>query len=659
MHWTSLIPMILVGSGFVLVPGFFMAWALRLPFHQRVSCAPLLSLSLVAVTAVVAGLLKIRWSVPTFLLLSALAICAVWGIAKWISHVFAPPDIHLVSRRTIVAALSGAILGGLSICLHLKQAIIVPDSYSQSYDNIFHLNAIRYIAQQGDASSLTLGSLAGTPGTFSFYPAGWHDFVSLIYFVFPHSIPAATNAATFVVAALVWPLSMAGLAIRINRTSAVFAGSAGALSGAFLAFPGLLLKWGILYPNLLGLAILPSFLVIVMDLISTISRGNLRSLPILVLTTVITGAGLALAHPNSVTSAAVLILPLCVGRLLFHTSFNSPIISSTELHGSKASRRSLLLLVVLMCITIWAFLRPPAAASTWPPTLRQSYAVGEFLTNAFQANEVQLLASILVVVGAISCARRKESRWLTWSWALVGFLWVVVSSFEQGWVRNALTGPWYNDSNRLAALTIIVSLPLAAQGMTCITDALNRFVTSTSVSDHLHNRLRILITILAIAASVALCWTPSIQQATLSIRHEFTRSKDSLLITDDEQAVLDHIDNYVPQNAIIIVNPWQGSALAYALEDRKVTSYHSLSAPLPEYLPILSDLRNADTDPSVCRAIESTDAIYLLQFDDTMNIGKDFTREYKGLQDVVGTHIVTPVFTSGDVGLYRVISCGS
>lgn len=651
--------MIMVGSGFVLGPGYFMAWALRLPAHRRIFDAPIFSVSLAAVTAVFAGLLKIRWSIPTYLLLCALMIGVVWILIKGIRHFFHPPEAHSASKRTVVVvALIGAALGSLAICLQLKQAIITPESYSQSYDNIFHLNAIRYIDQYRDASSLTLNSLSGVPGTFAFYPAGWHDLVSLIYFLFPHSIPAATNATTFVVAALIWPLSMAGLAIRINRTDPVFAGSAGALSGAFLAFPGLTLKWGILYPNMLGLAILPSFLVIAIDIVSTISRGNLKSLPILFLTAVIAGAGLALAHPNSVTSAAVLILPLCVGRLVFFSRFNLPRPRQTGIRRDTLLRRSLLAFVTLICISVWHFVRPASGASTWPPTLRQSYAVGEFLTNAFQANDVQLLASVLMAVGVFSFARCAESRWLVWSWSLTGFLWVVVTSFQQGSVRNALTGPWYNDSFRLAALTVIVCLPMAAQGMTSIAGVLSQFVTSTGAAIELKKRLRVLVTVLAIVASAALCWTPSMQQATSSIRHEFTLSKDSLLITDDEQAVLDHIDNYVPPDAVIIVNPWQGSALAYALEDRKVTSYHSLSSPLPEYLPILNDLRNAGTDPAVCKAIRATDAIYLLQFDDTLDIGKDSMREYAGLQGVVGPPVVVPVFTSGDVGLYRVTACG-
>src|SRR5690606_40628076 len=54
------------------------------------------------------------------------------------------------------------------------------DTPLQRWDAVFHLSALRLVAESGSASSLTLGSLSYGDGRASPYPAGWHALASLL-----------------------------------------------------------------------------------------------------------------------------------------------------------------------------------------------------------------------------------------------------------------------------------------------------------------------------------------------------------------------------------------------------------------------------------------------------------------------------------------------
>ncbi len=67
------------------------------------------------------------------------------------------------------------------------------------------MNAIRWIQEHGDASSLTLGAVSAADQQPAFYPAGWHDFVSLIYSTMGTSIATATIVTVLLAAGILWP----------------------------------------------------------------------------------------------------------------------------------------------------------------------------------------------------------------------------------------------------------------------------------------------------------------------------------------------------------------------------------------------------------------------------------------------------------------------
>ena len=99
---------------------------------------------------------------------------------------------------------AAAVAAGSSLWLNTR-IIARPDAFSQTFDNIFHLNAVRWILDTGNASSLQFAMTSGG-ARFNYYPVAWHDVISLALQIAGRADPVAgTNAMILVAGALVWP----------------------------------------------------------------------------------------------------------------------------------------------------------------------------------------------------------------------------------------------------------------------------------------------------------------------------------------------------------------------------------------------------------------------------------------------------------------------
>jgi hypothetical protein len=120
-------------------------------------------------------------------------------------------------------------------------------------------------------------------------------------------------------------------------------------------------------------------------------------------------------------------------------------------------------------------------------------------------------------------------------------------------------------------------------------------------------------------------------------------------------ALIDRLDQLVPADAEIAANPWTGTALAYAFADRKTLQLHILTAGTPEMGEVENGLKNATSDPQVCRAIEDLRVSYVLDFGaKEVNGG---SHPYPGLEDLDRSPAVTLVAQQGHAKLYKVLPC--
>ena len=664
MSWLATIPLLLFAVVLAFGPGYAMGWALRVPVRLRVFYAPLLTFALVAVSAIVLGKTGIPWSLISFVPVAAVMVAVAAGL-MW-----------LVGRRwpaltsaawpgndvPVTWPVMGAVLGGFLVTHMTEDMVYGPEAFSQSLDNSFHMNAIRWIQEHGDASSLTLGAVAAANQEPTFYPAGWHDFVSLIYSTTGTSIATATIVTVLLASGILWPCSLVALSLSIPKLRRLQALAIPAMICGFAAFPGLLLRWGVLFPNLLGYALLPSFVALMVYLVQVMVRREYSASLSLGLASLVGLAGLALVHPNAVVSAAAFAVPLLLAGV-------AQVLRSHELIARQKWVGSILLLAFLVgCVGAWRVLRPAEFASnTWSPILTEGEALYQFLFLGLE-NGNQLgdkfnpsyLAGFLALWGAGYLLYKRRNLWLIASWVLIGYLWIVSASVPRGEFRLLMVAPWYTDHFRLAALVVFPSVILAGIGLGGFVEGLLTWVARRAPRPA---RLKVATIGMGVAIILVLVVAglssrvPSVQETTQVVSREYRLTPTSVVLNQDEMNVINEIPKIVPKDDVIVNNPWDGSAYIYALADRHLTGYHFEFETSPKYSAIMHNLKDARTNPEVCREVNEYKAHWYVHLENQLNFGPDAQKNYDGLVAAIDTDVLTPVYSSGPMTLYRISAC--
>ncbi|WP_455115098.1 DUF6541 family protein [Rothia mucilaginosa] len=671
MSWLATIPLLLFAVVLAFGPGYAMGWVLRVPVRLRVFYAPLLTFALVGVSAIVLGKTGIPWSLISFVPVAAVMVAAAAGVMhlvgrRWPSAV---PDASSEAAEnwagnTVPVAwpVIGAVLGGF-LTLHATEDMVFgPEAFSQTLDNSFHMNAIRWIQEHGDASSLTMGAVSGMNQEPYFYPAGWHDFVYLIYSTTGTSIATATIVMILLVAGIIWPCSLVAMCLSIPHLRRLQALAIPALTCGFFAFPGLLLFWGVLFPNLLGYALLPAFVALLSHMIQLLARREYSLVLSLSLTILVGLGGLALVHPNAVVSAAVFAVPMLLGGVVQVLRTRG---ASTREHLVGTG---VLVSLIAGCVTAWSVLRPSQEASElWTSIMGEGEAVYQFLFLGLEnANPLggnfapAYLVGFLALWGVGYLLYKRRNLWLIGSWMLVGYMWIIAASVPRGDFRLLMVGPWYTDHFRLAALVVFPSVLLAGIGLGGAVEGIFvRIMHAIPREKHakIAPALMGAVMVLVLAVAGLSSRTPAMHDATLEVAKRYQVTPTSDILNQDEMNVINEIPKIVPKGDTIVNNPWDGSAYIYALADRHLTSYHFEFQTSPKYEAILKDLKDARTNPEVCRVVNEYNAHWYVHLENQGNFGPSEQKNYDGLVAAIDTDVLTPVYSSGPMTLYRISAC--
>ena len=696
--WSALLHPLLIAAALLYAPGGLIAIAARLPVRVVVALAPALSVAVIAGTGLLAPRLGLAWGVSV--VAGATAIIVLAAIAVRAAHRLTG---ILISRRARAAAQDArddgapndpdgaappeepapqesagpspapASIGGrvsrcwaaargpaedlglwivsaalmLAIC---AQFINAPDAFSQTYDAVYHLNAVRWILDTGNASSLSFDMVISRGAV---YPLGWHTLVALTMRLSGiTSIPLASNAVMCAVAGLTWTSGV------ITLTSALTAGRrAGRIATAVLAsaapaFPLLGLFWGILYPVFLATAMLPSVL-----LTAVTASARAMALPRRAVLWLMAGAGcvgLALAHPSIIVIALIAAVSAAATR--------SVSLAVCAVRARHHMRRAALayVLTALLAGASWSAapaLRASKSVSQWPPYTSAAGGIGEAVTSAPELTAIVWPLALLTVIGYLSAWRRQSTRWVALTHTVVCGLYVVDVSQKVSPLRYSLTGFWYSDAYRPGGFMMVTALPLAGIGACALADAAGRALPRAVRAATTVPWLRAALTILVIAA---LAWQ-STGSAAMSHNVEkfgltFLVTDDSQSLTADELAVVNRLPDLLGPDDVVLADPWRGGSLAYGLTGvttlpRHLSSYGSTS---PALTVLENSLDEVGDNPEVCPAIKELGVDYVLDFKGRTILDGP---EAPGLSDIQPRDGFRTVLRIGDATLYRITAC--
>jgi hypothetical protein len=648
--WAEALPVVLVATAVMVLPGLPVALALGLR-RTALGVVPLLSAGITAVVSAVTPALGLswRWWLPLVGAAVLTPVAAVLG--RWVSRdprAWRLPDPALL---VLLAAVAAAV-AGLLTAVGIARGIGTADVVGQSPDGIYHLNQVRRMLETGDASPWWFGQLRNPDAGMGFYPSLWHAFVVSTASATGATTVVATNAVSVVMGAVLWPLGALLLVRQLLGRDGVALAAGAAAAVSFAAFPSEFLTWGIVYPNVLGYALLPSALAVGVDLLGLAEHRVLgRRAGLLV--AAVAAPALLLAHPNTVFALGLLLLPPIAGLL----------VAWSRTTWGLGRRRPVLLLaaglVALLVLTLAVITSKRFAGVfgfDWPAVLTVPHAFGEVVLNGLEPPQGQILLSLVVIAGALT-AIRGRLWWLAVDWVLLVVLYTLAAGSDSR-LSNLLTGFWYNDRHRLMALIPVVGVPLVALAVSTAVRPLARRLSGSG---------RVSSTAVTAATTVVVLvvgWLATsglyAQARVDTVRRVYTMVDDqdrSPMLTASERDFFSRIGTWVPEGEAVAGNPWTGSALIYGLGGRPVV-FPTLSPPADGAQRIVArHLRDVADDPRVCPALEELGATYAVESGQVEFPEDEDNFVYPGLTDLRGVDGLELVASSGPTRLYRVTAC--
>lgn len=664
LPWIGALPSALLILSALTIPGTILSVSFGIAPRRWVLSIPLLSIALVGGVPVIVAPLGIAWGWPV--LLGALLLVASVGAV--LRRLWQGTDFVLIpsfdfSRFKVgptgILIATLALLASLFSAYSLMVAMRSPDRMPQTWDAVYHVNAVRWILEYGDGSTLHLSAVSNVAHVPGFYPAGWHDLVAL---GFTGDVVVASNMATLVCAVLLWPLGVGLLASTVfNERRWIFA-LAPFIAGAYTSFPERPASYGTLWPTLLAYTLVPFLVAAIIALFEPGVKDRWPLLGIVLCGT----AGVAIVHPTGVLATLVII----IWALPWHLW---AVWTRREHYGR--SWRVFISVAVALLIGVFALISQTQA---WKATTsfsdrgRTGDALPELwgaLVDAQQSTQGYgnaqgtLPLLVLTLIGLIYCALRSEQRFLVLSWlAVVGLYIEVVTLWPP---LRALAGPWYFDPVRLGAQIPLVAAPLATAAATWLLTSAGAALSQRFKALGLQ-RVTAALLLVSLAVFFVLSGRFGLDVGAQQMHNNYYQDpkEDGLnsLIFDEEVAMMKRAAHALPDDARILADPMNGSPLWFGLTGVDVMFMHVWPSHGQDIVDLARDFKRIDEDPSVCQRLHDEGIEYFYSDDHLYWPEKAEELQVSiALRDAVENYHVTDHFElidqGGGASLWRISTC--
>lgn len=603
----SLLEVILLLLVILYLPGYPMAKLIASSRSLALGAAPLLTIFVFLISGVLLGAIGITGKTATCLMLLVPLFLGTIALSRCAKTKKSKP----VRRKQVEQF--------LQICIYVCMSLAVTyfvflrglgdvSNAIQESDNSAHLGAIIETAEEGNYSifkstTYPLASIAnGTAPSLSygFYPNALYVIASFGLSILKVTAPLAENAAVTLFAGIVYPISSWVLLNLLfpNDKKTIYGGALAV--PAFSAFPFALCTFGPLYPNLCSLCCMPLLCASFISVISSLRSGGPIQIKKLLLFVLVSAAVCAI-QPSTIFSAYIFLAPFCVHCL---SAYMRNTLKSRQPYIVAAS-------IGLSCtfVAIWTilFYSPIFSATTtfhWASLLSWRDGIANITTLSLRLMKSQTFLAVLLVIGLISAASKRESRWLIVSYILMATF-TYIGMVTDGIAQSYLTGFWYTDQWRTSACVAIMGTPLASLGIATLLNLIthiarlapqnigtadNRFSPSALVS--------FLIIALCLFSPVKpLAW-PAEESALQYVKKQIGLNavpSQSVPYSDGDKAFVERATELIPKDSLVLNVPDDGSSYAF-LNGGINTYYRSNRIPDETFTSKLFRLHFAEID---------------------------------------------------------------
>jgi hypothetical protein len=611
VSWASAVPEVLVCVALFFVPGLLATYLGGLRGITAWATAPLVTVGIVAMVAVLGGFFNFRFGVWPV----AAGTAVMAGVSAGLSlllrrrHVERPPrDPGRYSLAVITGAAVAVVIGSVTFITGVQR----PDAISQTWDAVFHYSAVRYIEQTGNASPLTIGTL-GQPGVKgAFYPDAWHAMAALLAELTHAPVTVAASVTCLVIAVVVWPLSCLLLARSLFGAAGPRAAAAvvitGMLSSLFGPFPWMMTGWGVLWPNSLGMAMVPAGVALGMSVIR-ISDGDTFGAQRWFFALVAAWA-IGISHPDSALSVVV----ICVFPLLM--ALAPDVLDQWSRHTLRTTL-GLLAIVVVVGLGILVSVKVPqikaVEAQYWPPFQTPGQAVVSALTESTDGQVAEWVLAAFLIVGMVACFVWQRRRWLVVAEVAIVALYVGSAGVGTHLAR-VFTGLFYDDSHRPAAILPVVGIPLATMGVLAVAEWLHKAAHRLPSVASVAARPAVALAV-PLAVGVVVATATAVQAVPDNARvvgNEFSTSGDQAFTSPQKLQFLAAVARLVPSSALVADNPIEGTAYLWALTGTRVLFPQVEPSGDVNLALLAGNLVTLGQNPRVCDLVRQYDIGYMI-----------------------------------------------
>ena len=679
--WGSFLLASLVALAVLYVPGFFAFRGLGCSRIVALCCAPLASMAGLASLPLAYELVGMQCSAANVMLPMLVAFLAIWGISR-VKALRGKPRIDLPKlapyafKRQKLSfdwqMLALYLIVGLIVCIaSFVMALPTADAFYCRYDNQTHLNMVRSFLDSGYWSSLHTDAYRGTASidaespyglvSSSFYPAVWHTLVALVCSITGAGVPLGINAVNAVLTGVVFPTGMF-IFMRALFPKNRLAIACGALvCMAFPALPWVFMYKGPSIANMAGVVLLPSFLGVTMLFAD---QRLVRKRPVCFLIIFLGSfAGLSVTHPNTMFTAIVFLVAyachLCWKRM-----------KSPQRFWAMGAILAATLALWLVCFNLPAFEQVVTfGGGTWDLYI----AVGCLGLLRFSPYGVSVLMALLVYSGLVLCIARR------WIWILfpAGFMGIayILSLSSQSLIAHFIGGFWYLDHFRFSVYFSLFAAPVACFALSSFVRwARRRSAAGRERAGRAKSPDAVAAIVMAVFAVIAFfpcIWLPIEGGKVFSIGfgsvhehlHDCYSREVNGVFEQDEREFAEQVLETVPEGALVLNYPADGSEFAYGTDDLNVYyRYLSITGHTDGAKAIRMHLSEIADNEKVLDAVKATGAHYLMMLDQGVayedgNWLMQFRKpeSWKGIAAVTDdTPGFEVVLADGDKRLYRI-----
>ena len=672
---------------------------MHVSWWQALAFGPLVSTACFSVLAIVYGMAGVFCTWATVFVPVLAAAIVAFIASRCASHVRARRiggcadtgfmGLQVQARTGRVAfgkdalCMVGYVLVGIAVtCGVFLGQLAAPDAFIQSWDNVHHLDAVRAFVDSGRWSSLGTTLYLGQDAEIdpfvegAFYPSAWHALAAMIASAVGMSAPFAINVANFVIVALAFPIGTYAFlrAVFGSNRAAIMAGAL--FVGANASCPWMMLTWGPLYPNVMAVCLLPALMT---TFVVMLSREAIRRERITAVVVLVVGvAAYVFIQPNGVFSAVVLLAPYLVVRL-YEVGKDRHSASRGAMFGMMYAAIAIILVVAFWVAAFNAPFMQAIVQYRWPYDSEIADALMDVVTQRFHIAGLSIGCALMLGVGIVSVFARRRHRWLFFSWLFACAIYVVCVAVDGEW-HQILAGFWYTDVPRIASFASFAAVPLQALG-------LGEIATLVAKPFAVKGKAVSIIPAAVMAALVAIMlyapiestesWEVDTRQftnaSTLHVQSVHIGEEygfdDPRIYDEEERAFVSEVMSIIPEGALVINEPNDGSAYAYGVDGLR-TYYRywrgygqADEGEKPESALIRGRLFRITSDDQVKAAIESVGAEYVLQLErgerswNTTMWTYRYGRLWRGIdgidEDTPGFELV---LSRDDMRLYKIIA---